>query len=126
MADVARGTLLLDSNYLIGIVNGTIPFKPVQSLRYAISAVPVMELWALAGMSSAEEERIDGALELMEIVPITAAIAKRAGLLARTHRRGKADLLIAATALELGMPLATRNTRDFKRIPGLKLIPDLY
>ena len=32
------------------------------------------------------------------------------------------DAQIAATALQHDMPLVTRNTRDFERIPGLQLI----
>lgn len=34
------------------------------------------------------------------------------------------DLMIAASALELGLPLATLNQRHFKSIPGLKLVHD--
>jgi tRNA(fMet)-specific endonuclease VapC len=34
-----------------------------------------------------------------------------------------ADLLIGACALELGYAIGTSNVRDFKRIPGLQLIP---
>ena len=80
-----------------------------------------MEVYALAGMSPEEEERIDWATMFLDIIPITAAIAKRAGILARTRRRAKPDLLIAATALELKVPLLTRNVRDFKHIPGLEV-----
>lgn len=32
------------------------------------------------------------------------------------------DSIIAATALEYDLPLATRNTRDFRHIEGLTLI----
>jgi predicted nucleic acid-binding protein len=32
------------------------------------------------------------------------------------------DALIAATALEQGLPLVTRNTDDFKWIAGLQLV----
>jgi tRNA(fMet)-specific endonuclease VapC len=35
---------------------------------------------------------------------------------------GAHDLWIAATALAHGMGLATGNTREFKRVPGLRLI----
>jgi toxin FitB len=32
------------------------------------------------------------------------------------------DAIIAATALEHGVPLVTRNVDDFKHIPGLQVI----
>lgn len=35
---------------------------------------------------------------------------------------GTHDLLIAATALSLGVPVATRDTRSFPLIPGLNLV----
>ena len=41
--------------------------------------------------------------------------------LRRTFGMGAADALIAATALEHGLQLTTRNVRDFKKIPGLHL-----
>lgn len=44
-------------------------------------------------------------------------------LLALRLRVGTPDLKIAATALAQGLPLLTRNRRDFARIPGL-LIDD--
>jgi len=37
-------------------------------------------------------------------------------------RIGRTDLRIAATLLELGLTLVTDNIRDFKQVPGLKLI----
>lgn len=34
---------------------------------------------------------------------------------------GDRDIMIAAHALSLGLPLVTNNTREFERVPGLKL-----
>lgn len=53
-----------------------------------------------------------------EVLPITHTIAKRAGTLrGDLRRRGEirtqADLLIASTALEYDLILATRNEKDF-------------
>jgi predicted nucleic acid-binding protein len=61
-----------------------------------------------------------------EILPITAEIAERSGILrgtlrARGRTRTQADMLIAATAQAHGLTLATRNAKDFEDC-GLSLI----
>jgi predicted nucleic acid-binding protein len=48
-----------------------------------------------------------------------------AQLAARGEVIGAHDLWIAATALAHGMGLATGNTREFNRVPGLRLIEPL-
>jgi tRNA(fMet)-specific endonuclease VapC len=45
----------------------------------------------------------------------------RALLEKRGHPIGSMDLLIAAHALSLGVPLATNNVREFKRVPNLRV-----
>jgi len=56
-------------------------------------------------------------------VGVTEPIARRAGELGRTWRRSHGlaiiDLIIAATALELGAELATANVRRFPMFPDL-------
>lgn len=42
-------------------------------------------------------------------------------LRAANTRPGPHDLWIAATAMQLGLPLVTRNTAQFSKIEGLKL-----
>lgn len=39
-----------------------------------------------------------------------------------SHGLGVIDALIAATAIEMGEPLATFNTRHFSAVPGLAII----
>jgi len=39
-----------------------------------------------------------------------------------SHRRHDADILIAATALEHGLVIATGNVTHFGRIPGLQVV----
>ena len=48
------------------------------------------------------------------ILPVTVAIARRWGRLSARIGHSGADLLIAATALEHGLAVVTRNTRDFE------------
>ena len=54
------------------------------------------------------------------LAPLTAAAVARFEQLVRLKLNVKRnDLRIAATALELGATVVTRNRRDFARVPGL-------
>ena len=48
------------------------------------------------------------------ILPVDSATARRWGRLSATHGHDSADLLIAATALEHGLTVVTRNVRHFQ------------
>lgn len=49
------------------------------------------------------------------------AMSRHEELRKRKVKIGRMDLRIAATTLEHGAILVTRNSRDFKQIPGLQL-----
>ena len=55
------------------------------------------------------------------VIEVTADIIAQVGgeLAAKAIRLSLADLIIGASALELGYAIATANVRDFSRIPGL-------
>lgn len=62
-------------------------------------------------------------------MPVTFEIARRcAEVRADLQRRGRSirpralDLLIAATAMEHGLTLVTRNVSDYGDVPGLRLL----
>jgi predicted nucleic acid-binding protein len=59
---------------------------------------------------------LDGVLRYYarRILAIDLSIARRWGRLADAHGRGGADLLIAATAIEHGLAVVTRNVRHFE------------
>lgn len=48
------------------------------------------------------------------LLPVDVGVARRWGLLSAEIGHGGADLLIAATALERGLTVVTRNLRDFE------------
>lgn len=66
--------------------------------------------------------------DTVPVIPVTVPVAERCALLRdQLQREGKRvraralDLLIAATAIEYGLMLVTRNQDDFRDIPGLQL-----
>ena len=57
-----------------------------------------------------------------QILPVDTAVARRAAALHVPDPAPVADALIAATALSHDMVLVTRNTEDFDRFAGLKVL----
>lgn len=55
------------------------------------------------------------------LLPVDLAVARRAAALHVPDPRAERDVLIAATALERGMTVVTRNTSDFEAL-GVELI----
>lgn len=61
-----------------------------------------------------------------QVIPLTMEMAEESSRLqAQMRRKGQPiginDLYIASIALKLKLSLVTRNTADFRKIPGLKL-----
>ena len=89
----------------------------------AVSAVTVAEV--TGGMRTDEHRQVWALLGVFRTLPVTEAVARRAGALRREHHRshgaiGLGDYLIAATVLEGGLELATLNVRHFPMLPGLQ------
>lgn len=99
----------------------------------AVSVVTVLELAHGVVRADTPERRanrqrfLDDLLAGMPVHPVTTRIALRAGQLdgqlqGQGTRIALADLLIGATALDLGYAVATANKRHFDQIPGLNLV----
>jgi tRNA(fMet)-specific endonuclease VapC len=100
----------------------------------AISVITASELLhgvhrAQAGSVRARRSAfVEYVISVIEPLPITTAIARaHAEIWAELEKDGNLigahDLWIAATALSHGMDIATANTRDFGRVPGLNVVP---
>ena len=77
------------------------------------------------GMRSAERADVARLFGVLTLVPVTDAIAQRAGAHLRAHRRSHqgidlADYLIAATVDLKDAALSTLNVKHFPMIEGLK------
>lgn len=99
----------------------------------AISVVTVHEYLfgvhlAYAGSKEIEEqlEKARRAMTAFQTIPLTTEIVEEsAKVQAQMQGRGLTpginDLYIASTALTLKLAVVTRNDRDFKRFPGLRV-----
>ncbi len=131
---------LLDSNVLSELRPGKAAQSPI--VRAWAATVP-LKLFFLSSITILEQE--EGVLREERRMPpggqalrrwamqvhelfasrILAFGEREAMLCAPLHvpdPKGRRDSMIAATALAHGLTLATRNTRDFERIPGLRLV----
>ncbi len=88
---------------------------PIGEIQKGIALTPASRHWALLELWL-EDELIPSFED--RLLPITQAIVRRRGSLTADRQHsgrpiGAADGLIAATALEHKLTLATRNTKDF-------------
>ena len=111
-------------DYLRGVDNARDFFKHQTKIGpLYLSVITLGEIYS--GKDLDEESRlkiIEEFISNFEIALVTTSIAKTAGGLRRNNSRPFADMLIAASALEYGFGLATRNTKHFKNIKNLKLV----
>jgi len=122
------GERVLDSDVLIDHLRGYrayigyIERYECGELRGYIPTITIAELLAAKRTKEPlERRRIERLLSLFVIVPVDATIAALAGELRRDFGISLPDAIVAATALTLGLTLVTRNIRDFRRIPNLRL-----
>jgi predicted nucleic acid-binding protein len=104
---------LLGTDVLIDHIRGR-GIAPIDGCM--ASVVTRTELFA---GNESEEPAVTALLSCLEELNVTVEIARRAGRIRRTTGLDIADALIAATALEHGMPVMTRNRRHFERVVGL-------
>jgi len=125
---------LLDTNICIALIRqrpaGLI--KKLTSYRpgdVGISTITVAELVYGAQKSNLTEQNmtaLDQFLLPLEVADFDQSAAViygeiRAYLESKGTLIGSMDMLIAAHALSLGVALVTNNTREFKRVPNLKI-----
>lgn len=117
----------LDTNAIIYCLKDDKTATPIikavlgKSTPVYISSITELELFAYPDLSWREEELINYLLESLSIISLDSQLARMAGEIRSKFRLKVADSAIAATALFTGTTLLTRNVKDFKRVPNLKL-----
>lgn len=112
---------LADSNILIR--GASAPDHPLQEWLQdqlpAISVVTRIEVLGYHRLRADEEILLQVLLSSFDEYPISAQTVALAIDLRRKRKMSLGDALIAATCLEHGLKLATRNAKDFDWIAGL-------
>ena len=111
MADI-----LVDTDIFIDHLRGSAELKPGRN-RLHYSVVPRAELFA----GNSATDLVTQVLAPFRELVVDRPVAERAGRVAREFQLRMPDALIAATALENGLTLTTRNRKDFDRVRGLRL-----
>lgn len=119
-------SVVLDTSILVDHLRGSDPATEyLASLTEPPICSEISRIEVIQGLRSAERRPADRLFGLIVWVPVTEAVARRAGGLGRRWRRshpgiGVADLTIAATAEEAGVGLATRNLKHFPMFADLR------
>jgi tRNA(fMet)-specific endonuclease VapC len=125
---------MLDTDIASNIMKGSEP-KVLRKLRtipvgdISISAITQSELTygvEVSPQSVRDRARLETFLRHMDVLDFPGEASLhygqiRASLKQRGNMIGANDLLIAAHARCLGLVLVTNNTREFKRVPDLKI-----
>ena len=110
--------VLVDTDVCVDHLAGTKRLPRARRLGYSV----ITRAELLAGADDDDEANVRRLLAGMDELSVDRRVAERAGLLRRQlPRLGMPDALIAATALVHSLPLHTKNTRDFKQVPALRL-----
>lgn len=104
--------------YQVGPENLAISTVVLAELRYGAARHPTRSALYFA--------EIDNFVSRLEVLPWTTGAAEhyaelRAGLERQGQPIGNMDMLIAAHALAEDAVLVTHNTREFERVPGLRV-----
>ncbi len=124
---------LLDTNILVDHLRGKKAIAPdYLDMGGVVSVITQAELFYGAYKSKRPKYNLDKIKQMfadlkIEIQPLKEDVLNQYGKL-KTKLEGKGqrlddfDLLIASTALSLGIVLVTRNIKHFARVPRLKIV----
>ena len=129
--------VVLDTSVVVEAERGTLAFESFLASMpdepVGLAAITASELLhgchraKDAGTRSRRFAFVEALLALIPVLDFGLVEARRhaelwAGLARKGTAVGAHDLMIGATALARGYALATLNGKDFRRIPGLRLI----
>ena len=115
---------LLDSNILIyaGQPGNEFLDDWLDAPGTMYSAVSITEVLGYEGITAEDQKLFEAMFAQLVMQPVSESVLRKAAELRRFRRLKLGDAIIAATALETGSELVTRNEQDFRGIDGLQLV----
>ncbi len=114
--------LLLDTNIALYFLGGdTVLATLLDQREVFLSVITEMEMLGYPGISEQEIEQIKGFLQDCQVIDLSPAIKEKAIELRRTYGLKLPDAIIAATAVDLNLPLISADG-IFSRITELDFV----
>lgn len=119
--------VLIDSNIIIYAASGNFPALTdwLAEQEAIVSAVTMLEVLGYHKLQKEEKAELENLFSQLTVMYPTPEIFRWATHLRQERKLSLGDALIAATALNEGISLATHNTADFSWISGLSIIDPL-
>ena len=111
---------IADTNEIIYLLSGKPYMLPYGDSNLGVSVITEMELLSFPRITTLELFNLKNLLSDCQNIPLSTAIKDRAILVRRTYGTKLPDSIVAATAIELGIPLITAD-KGFKKITELDL-----
>jgi toxin FitB len=114
--------VIFDTNIFIYAGRGQLNLSKLKGVAACYASVTIIETLGFHEITSVEQRKLSQILEAYQKIDLSQSIIDRAVSLRQDKKMSLGDAIVAATALDQGMPLWTVNTRDFKHIEGLQLV----
>ncbi len=116
--------MIVDSNIIIYAAQPDYPQlrRLIAEHSPSVSAMSVVEVLGYHRLTDADRLHFEAFFAAADVLPISHVTISQAVWLRQQKKMSLGDALIAATALTYGHTLATRNTKDFNWIAGLRLL----
>jgi len=119
---------LIDTNVIIDYFDNRLPYSAIvwveQNMDNGACSISIINRIEIFSYKTSEEEegKLIDFTDRCDLIYLTDEIAARTASLRQGIKIKLPDAIIAATALHYHLTLVTRNTHDFKNIPGLTVV----
>lgn len=118
---------LIDTNIIIYFLDKKIPdmyqerVATIFRSSFNISTITKIEVLGWHKIPSAEKQKLNRFMANAEVFYVDEAVEAKSISLKQSQKMTSPDAIIAATATLHDLILLTRNVKDFKKVPGLKI-----